>query len=149
MTVGDWIRAAEQHWGTMHDPSRRTRMAAIIRHAVWYAMRETTTLTYKSIGALCDGKEHSTVVWGIAKAMRFMAAGDAMWCAWRDIVDRQGRVARARKDAHGLDYLDLITGELVTRAGRAPAGPMGSILTRYRTLEHNRAGTRLYLEALS
>jgi len=49
------------------DSIRRHNTYMIPRHALWWLVRELTPLSYPQIGRYCGGRDHTTILNGVAK----------------------------------------------------------------------------------
>lgn len=146
MSVLEIIDKAEKHFGyKMH--KSRTKTACMVRHAVWWYLRETTPMTHKEIGWATGGYDHSSVVHGICAAKRYIAGGNALWAAWRDMA-AVGSFHKATPEAtepkapdwvepRAFTYLDTKRGEIVkVIVERQPAPPMADVGSVYKFEEH-------------
>jgi chromosomal replication initiator protein len=70
------IEVCHKHGVSMVDvlSSRRDRSSVAARHEAFYRCKEETTMSLPSIGRMFGGRDHSTVIHGIAKHKQRMAA---------------------------------------------------------------------------
>lgn len=146
MNVLEVIDKAEKHFGYKMNKAR-TKTACMVRHAVWWYLRETTPMTHKEVGAATGGYDHSSVVHGVREANKYIAGGHPLWVSWRGSAwansfrkkPHEATEPKAQDwvEPASFTYLDQKLGQIVkVIVQREPAPPMADVGSVYKFEEH-------------